>query len=307
MIGHGDLVYLTTEMRNPKTTHIDECSSLEIVKLINEEDRIVADAVAKQAEHIAHAIDVITEHLKKGGRLYYVGAGTSGRIGMLDASECPPTFGVDPGLVCAIMAGGLDAFQNAVEGLEDDSEAGNAVIEENRISERDVVTGIAASGCTPYVIGALSAAAERGITTIGICNTLNSPMEKLVDIAITVPVGPEVLTGSTRMKAGTSQKMVLNMLTTGTMIRLGKVYENLMVDLKATNTKLIERARRIICEATGTDYKTASETLEAADREVPVAIIMIKNSCDQQAAKQLLQKYEGNAKKALKSEGLKNA
>ncbi len=302
MINHEELISLSTEKRNPKTMHIDECSSLEIVRLMNQEDRTVADAVSLQEAQIARAIDAITAHLRTGGRLFYIGAGTSGRLGLLDASECPPTFGVDPSLVYGIMAGGLDAFQTAVEGLEDSFDDGRAVISHYGIGEKDIVVGITASGRTPYVLGALEAARERQIMTVGISNTVHAALESIVDIPIIVPVGPEALTGSTRLKAGTSQKMILNMLSTGTMIRLGKVYENLMIDLRPTNQKLIERARHIVCEATGADYNAASLALLDAGNSIPVAILIILKDCSSEEAQCLLSENSGNLRAALKSE-----
>ena len=302
MINHEELVSLSTEKRNPRTMHLDECSSQEIVRLMNQEDRTVAVAVSLQETQIACAIDAIAAHLRAGGRLFYIGAGTSGRLGLLDASECPPTFGVDPSLVCGIMAGGLDAFQTAVEGLEDSFDTGRTVIDHYGIEEKDIIVGITASGCTPYVLGALVAAKEKQITTIGISNTDHAALERIVDIPIIVPVGPEVLTGSTRLKAGTSQKMILNMLSTGTMIRLGKVYENLMIDLKPTNQKLIERARHIVCEATGADYNAASLALHDAGNNISIAILIILKGCSFEEAQCLLSEKSGDLRAAIKSE-----
>lgn len=291
---------LTTEMRNPRTLHIDRCETLKILQLMNQEDQTVPLAVAAQLDSIAQAVDAIVSRFKKGGRLYYVGSGTSGRLGVLDASECAPTFGVDAQQVQGILAGGMDAFQSAQEWLEDDEDAGAKVLDQYQVGSNDVLVGITASGRTPFVLGAVTEAGKRGILTIGISNSENSLLSQEVNIAITVPVGPEVVCGSTRLKAGTAQKLILNMLTTASMIRLGKVYENLMVDLKPTNYKLLERARSIIMEVTGVDRQTAADTLEVAGMNVSVAILMLKLNCGAENARYLLDEHNGVIAQALR-------
>lgn len=270
-----DLSKLSTEGRNPNTMNIDSASTLEIVEMINEEDKMVALAVEKAKHNIAKAIDVIAEKLAKGGRLIYVGAGTSGRLGILDASECPPTFGVDFEMVQGIIAGGASAILKAVEGAEDSPELGEKDLKDKNLSSSDVVCGIAASGRTPYVIGAMNYAKKIGAPVIAVTMSENSSMAKLADIPITVVVGPEVIMGSTRMKAGTAQKMILNMLSTGTMIKLGKVYSNLMVDVQPTNEKLKVRAKRIVKLATNAEDETIDRLLKAADYNVKKTIEMI--------------------------------
>ena len=239
------LASLMTEKVNEETTQIDQCDTAGILQMINREDRRVSEAVEKVIPQIAQAVDMITEAMKKGGRLFYFGAGTSGRLGILDASECPPTYGVDPSLVQGYIAGGDQALRTAVEGSEDSEELGRSEIGDRGVTRGDVVVGITASGRTPYVLGVVRQAAKVGARTIGIATNPNNLLQEEVEVCITPVVGPEVITGSTRMKSGTAQKMVLNMLTTASMIRLGKVYGNRMVDLKASNVKLVERAKRI--------------------------------------------------------------
>lgn len=290
---------LSTEQVNHKTRHIDICSTEEILRLINDEDREVSLAVKKELHNIAKAVDIISLNMRKGGRLFYVGAGTSGRIGVLDASECPPTFGTEPGQVQGIMAGGNEAIYKAVEGAEDNEELGRAVVNEKMIQAPDVVVGITASGRTPFVMGALREAKKMGAVTIGISNCIDSRIQKEADIAITPIVGPEVIMGSTRMKCGTSQKLVLNMITTSVMIKLGKVYGNLMVDVQPTNQKLIDRSIRIIMHATGIDYEAAKAYLNLSGSNPKVAIIMVKTGLDKDESENLLLHGEGFVTKAL--------
>ena len=264
-----------TERRNPRTVNVDLASPLEIVDLINAEDRAVADAVASQREPIARTIAVIEAAFRAGKRLLYVGAGTSGRLGVLDASECPPTFGTDPRMVVGIIAGGDHALRNPIEGAEDDPSAGAAEMVQHDVTAGDVVVGIAASGTTPFVRGALEQAKARGATTALIaCSEPPEAMKAHADILMLPIVGPEVLTGSTRLKAGTATKLVCNMLTTGAMIRVGKSYGNLMVDLRATNVKLQDRAERIVCEVTGLAREEARTLLQQADGRVKRALVM---------------------------------
>ena len=268
---------LTTEQRNAASANIDKVSTLEMLKIINDEDKKVAAAVEKVLPQIARAVDLIAEKISKGGRLFYIGAGTSGRLGVLDASECPPTFGVNPEMVQGIIAGGNYALTNAVEGAEDDKNLAVENLREKNFSAADVLIGIAASGRTPYVISAVEYAKKIGAANIGVSCVENSALAKIVDIEITPVTGAEVVTGSTRMKAGTATKMVLNMLTTGAMIRLGKVYGNLMVDVRATNEKLRDRAKRIVIAATGCDEFTALETLKKFDGRAKLAIDFLKS------------------------------
>lgn len=294
---------LVTEERNPNTLDIDKVSTVEIIELINDEDKKVAYAVEKEKENIAKAVDVIADRLSKGGRLIYVGAGTSGRLGILDASECPPTYGVSPELVQGVIAGGTSAIFKAKEGAEDDFGLGKQDLMEKNLTEKDVVCGIAASGRTPYVIGAMKYAKEIGAAVICISMNPESEMAKLAEIPISVVVGPEVIMGSTRMKAGTAQKMVLNMLSTGAMIKLGKVYGNLMVDVKATNEKLYTRAKRIVMLATGADEKTVEEMLKETNNDVKLSVLMIKTGLNKEKAEALLEKHRGYVGKAIDAAG----
>ena len=291
---------LTTEERNVNSRNIDTMTTLEMMETINNEDKLVAQAIEKQLPNIAKAVDIIAEGLLKGGRLIYIGAGTSGRIGILDASECPPTYGTDPSMVQGIIAGGMEAILKAAEGAEDREEEGQLDLKRISFNENDLLVGIAASGRTPYVIGALKYANNIGGKTISVtCNT-GSEMTKLASIAITPVVGPEVITGSTRMKAGTAQKMVLNMLSTGAMIKLGKVYENLMVDVEATNLKLIERCKRIVMEATGANRKIAEDYLERANYDVKLSIFLILSKIhDVDIARGILSENQGYIRQAL--------
>ena len=271
---------LTTEQRNAASANIDKVSTLEMVEIINDEDKKVAMAVEKVLPQIANAVDLIADKISKGGRLFYIGAGTSGRLGVLDASECPPTFGVSNELVQGIIAGGSYALTNAVEGAEDDTNLAIENLREKNFTASDILVGIAASGRTPYVLSAIEYAKKIGASTVGVSCVENSALAKIVDIEITPVTGAEVITGSTRMKAGTATKMVLNMLTTGAMIKLGKVYGNLMVDVHATNEKLRDRAKRIVIAATGCDENTAVETLAKFNGSAKSAIDFIKCKAD---------------------------
>lgn len=290
---------LTTEKINENSQNIDKCSTFGILKIINGEDKFVAQAVEKELHNIEKAVDAIKEKLDIGGRLFYVGAGTSGRIGILDASECPPTFGTDPDLVQAVIAGGDKAVFYAVEGAEDDEEQGCRIIAQRNIENKDAVVGITSSGRTPFVLGAVREAKRHGILTIGLSNNENSIIKTLADIAITPIVGPEAITGSTRMKAGTSQKMVLNMISTAVMVKMGKVYQNLMVDLKPTNTKLKDRAIRIVMNAAQVKGDDAEHYLSLASFNPKTAIVMIKRGVNKNQAEKLLCECGGYVYKAI--------
>lgn len=296
---------LATEQRNEASLNIDAASPEEIVRIINEEDQKVAKLVARRSDVIAEAIELISESFNQGGKLFYFGAGTSGRLGVVDASECPPTFGSHPDLVQGYIAGGKDAMYAAKEGAEDFEENGEKDIREKNIAPTDVVCGLAASGRTPYVIGAINEAKKRGCKTILVTTVPKEQVDVQPDIIIDVPVGPEVVMGSTRMKSGTAQKMVLNMLTTGAMIRQGKVYENVMVDLQLTNKKLVERAKRIIMMFTDLDYDSATKYLKEADNHVKTAIVMAIGSVDKEEAKKLLEKANGFIRKAIEELSVK--
>ena len=288
---------LVTEGRNKNTLQIDKEDTLGIIELINNEDKTVAYAVEEQKESIAKAVNIIVDRMKQGGRLFYIGAGTSGRIGILDATECPPTYGVDFELVQAIIAGGNQAIFKAIEGAEDDKELGKQDIIDRGVTSKDVICGIAASGRTPYVIGAMEYAKELGCAVLSITMNPNSEMSKKADLPINIIVGAEVIMGSTRMKSGTAQKMVCNMLTTASMVKMGKVYSNLMVDVKTSNEKLVERAKRIIMIATNVKYDVAEKFLEEADNSVKLAIFMIKSGLDKDSAKSILDRQEGYIEK----------
>lgn len=280
---------MQTEQQNPNTLMIDSLSTLDMLRVINAEDMKVAQAVQAVLPAVAQAIDAIVERFKRGGRLIYIGAGTSGRLGVLDAVECVPTFGVPPTMVQGILAGGMPAMIRSVEGAEDNPELAREDLRALPLTADDAVVGIAASGTTPYVIGALEYARAVGAVTIGIACNAPAPVLDAADIAIGVVVGPEVITGSTRLKSGTAQKLVLNMISTGSMIKLGKVYGNLMVDVQATNIKLVQRAKRIVMAITGlTDDNAAADLLDAADREVKTAIVMHKRGVDAAEARRLL-------------------
>lgn len=288
-----------TEKRNPRSRDIDRLTTLGIVRLINSEDRLVVPAVGSQARAIAAAVEMIVERFRRGGRLFYVGAGTSGRLGMLDAAECPPTFGVPPTLVQGIIAGGHRALVRAVEGAEDNESAGAAVIDRRRIRPRDVVIGIAACGLTPFVRAALKRAMTLGAGTIFITCSPETVSHVPAEIVINPAVGPEVITGSTRMKAGTATKLVLNTLTTATMVRLGKVYDNLMVDLKATNNKLRDRSVRIVMEMTGLSRPAAAKLLGRAGGRVKLAIVMHHRKISADRAVEILDDCGESLRKAI--------
>ena len=291
---------LITEQRNPNSMHVDSLSALEIVQLMNEEDKQVPLAIEKCLPQIAQAVECIVAAFQQGGRLVYIGAGTSGRLGVLDASECPPTFGVSPEMVKGIIAGGERALRHPIEGAEDSKAQAVADLQTIQFSSKDVLVGIAASGRTPYVIGALEYAESLGSVTVSIASNPNSAMANIVDIAIDTVVGAEVLTGSSRLKSGTAQKLVLNMLTTASMILMGKCYQNLMVDVQASNEKLKARAIRIVMQATDCDKALAEETLKQADQNAKLAIMMILSGLDRAQAEALLEKHHGKLQLALK-------
>ena len=291
---------LITEQRNPNSMHVDSLSALEIVQLMNKEDKQVPLAIEKCLPQIAQAVECIVAAFQQGGRLVYIGAGTSGRLGVLDASECPPTFGVSPEMVKGIIAGGERALRHPIEGAEDSKTHAVVDLQTIQFSSKDVLVGIAASGRTPYVIGALEYAKSLGSVTVSIASNPNSAMANIVDIAIDTVVGPEVLTGSSRLKSGTAQKLVLNMLTTASMILMGKCYQNLMVDVQASNEKLKARAIRIVMQATDCDKALAEETLKQADQNAKLAIMMILSGLDRAQAEALLEKHHGKLQLALK-------
>ena len=291
---------LITEQRNPNSMHVDSLSALEIMRLMNEEDKQVPLAIEKCLPQIAQAVECIVAAFQQGGRLVYIGAGTSGRLGVLDASECPPTFGVSPEMVKGIIAGGERALRHPIEGAEDSKTHAVVDLQTIQFSSKDVLVGIAASGRTPYVIGALEYAKSLGSVTVSIASNPNSAMANIVDIAIDTVVGPEVLTGSSRLKSGTAQKLVLNMLTTTSMILMGKCYQNLMVDVQASNEKLKARAIRIVMQATDCDKTLAEETLKLADQNAKLAIMMILSGLDRAQAEALLEKHHGKLQLALK-------
>ena len=297
-----DLERLTTEAVNPRSADLDRMDSLEIVRLINAEDAGVAGAVAQVADDIAEAIDIITERLSRGGRLVYVGAGTSGRLGVLDAAECPPTFNADPDQVVGLIAGGHEALLHAIEGAEDSPEQAVHDLYGIDLNPDDVVVGIAASGRTPYVLGAMEHARALGAATIGFSCNPQADVCRHADICILPLVGPEVLSGSTRMKAGTATKMVLNMLTTGTMVQLGKTYGNLMVDVQATNKKLVERSIGIVQRITGCSRQQAISVLDRCGGDVKTAVVAQKLDVDGARAKALLENSQGHLRKTLERE-----
>lgn len=290
---------LITEKRNQRTMGLDQMSIREILTVMNEEDQYVAAAVQKQIPVIEQAVKHIVQAFRKGGRLIYLGAGTSGRIGLLDAVECPPTFGSPSDQVKSVMAGGMNAFVHAMEGAEDQEEQAVDDLKRVQLTCGDVMVGITASGRTPYVLAGLIYAREIGTTTISLSCNPDSVCSRLAQVAIEVVCGPEVITGSTRLKAGTAQKMVCNMLTTAAMIQVGKVYDNLMVDLQPTNDKLVSRAKRIIREATGCDEQTAANYLERANNQSKVAIVMILTKCTYDEALQRLQQGQQSIRKAI--------
>lgn len=294
-----DLSRLTTERRNPASAHIDSCTTLEMVTIMQQEDSKIASAIEKILPEIARAIDATSQRLENGGRLFYLGAGTSGRLGILDASECPPTYGTDPELVQGLIAGGVPAIFRAQEGAEDNPGLAVHDLKEHGFSAKDVLVGIAASGRTPYVIGGLKYARELGALTIALACSEHAEIAALADIALTPVTGPEVVTGSTRMKAGTAQKLVLNMLSTGTMIKLGKVYGNLMVDVKASNEKLRERCVRIVRQATGAEDAAARAALIETNYACKTAIVMLLLGVDKTGAETLLTRANGRVAAAL--------
>ena len=290
---------LTTEARNPRSVGLDAMDTPALLELMNAEDQTVALAVRRVLPQIAKAVDLVADSLRAGGRLIYVGAGTSGRLGLLDAVECPPTFDTDADQVTALLAGGVGAFVQAVEGAEDDMEAAAADLAGLEVGPQDTVVGIAASGRTPYVIGALRVAAERGAQTVALACNPGSRIGREAQVAIEVATGPEVLTGSTRLKAGTAQKMVCNMLSTAAMVRVGKTYGNFMVDMRPTNAKLVDRARRIVGAATEVDEETAAEALSAAGGRTKVAVVMLLAGVDADRADRLLQQGDGSVSAAI--------
>ncbi|QPB41873.1 N-acetylmuramic acid 6-phosphate etherase [Rodentibacter haemolyticus] len=290
---------LITEQRNPNSMNIDQLSALDIVTLMNGEDKRVPLAIERVLPQIAQAVEAIVKAFRQGGRLIYIGAGTSGRLGVLDASECPPTFGVNGEMVKGIIAGGERAIRYPVEGAEDNPAAAVEDLQAIRFSKKDVLVGIAASGRTPYVLGALKYAKQLRAGTVSIASNPQSAMAELADIAIDTVVGAEVLTGSSRLKSGTAQKLVLNMLTTASMILLGKCYENLMADVQASNEKLKTRAIHIVMQATECDKATAERTLILAEQNAKLAIMMILSGLEKNEAKALLEKEKGQLRKAL--------
>jgi N-acetylmuramic acid 6-phosphate etherase len=290
---------LVTEMRNEQSMTIDNMSTAGILSVINNEDLKVAQAVQQVLPQVEQAVEKIYQSLKSGGRLFYVGAGTSGRLGILDAVECPPTYSTPPELVQAVMAGGTKAIEKAVEGAEDSEELGASDLAERELTEIDVVVGIAASGRTPYVSGALKYANKIGASTVSLTSNKNAVISQFAEVNIEVETGPEVITGSTRMKAATAHKLILNMLTTTTMIKIGKVYENLMVDVKVSNLKLKERAINIVSTITGVPYETAKVTLEQSNNEVKPAIVMIKANVPLEEAKRAIDLANGFVRQAI--------
>lgn len=286
------LGHMITEQRNPNSIHIDRASALEIVQMINNEDKLVPLAVEKCLPQIAQAVEKIVTAFQQGGRLVYMGAGTSGRLGVLDASECPPTYGVSPDMVVGLIAGGERALRHPIEGAEDNREQGKLDLQAIHFTEKDVLVGIAASGRTPYVLAGLEYANELGAITISIASNPNSAMANIADIAIETVVGAEVLTGSSRMKSGTAQKLVLNMLTTASMIQMGKCYQNLMVDVQASNEKLRARAIRIVMQATECTKEVAEHTLKMADGNAKLAIMMQLGNLDKESAVEILNKNQ---------------
>lgn len=300
-----ELNKIATEQRNEETIHIDKLSTVEMVRLINKEDKKVALAVEKETENIAKAVDLIADRLGSGGRLIYLGCGTSGRLGILDAAECPPTYSTDPDQVIGVIAGGAEAIFKAVEGAEDSKELGAEDLKKLGLSSADVLVGLAASGRTPYVIGGMEYARSIGTKVIGVTCCPGSDIDTLADIGIAPMPGPEVVTGSTRMKSGTAQKMVLNILSTGAMIKLGKVYENLMVDVKPSNEKLINRCISIVQSATGKSEDEAKETLNQCNYHPKTAIVMLLCGINAEEARKALEASGGHVANAIRETGLK--
>jgi N-acetylmuramic acid 6-phosphate etherase len=295
-----ELGKLVTEQRNPRSRNLDRLTTAQILKLMNQEDRRVPLAVGRELSNITRAVDLIVERMRRGGRLFYVGAGTSGRLGVLDATECPPTFGTPRTLVQGIIAGGRRALVRSVEGSEDDSRTSQSALRKHRVGERDIVVGIMASRRTPYALGALEYGRKVGAATIAVtANPTGAPLK--CDVVIAPRVGPEVLTGSTRLKAGTAQKLVLNMLTTGAMVRLGKVYENLMVDLRTASRKLEERTKRVFMNATGATYEETGPWLKRAGGSLKVAIVMRRARVTRAEAERRLKETQGWVREAIRS------
>ena len=290
---------LGTERQNPSSSELDTLSALEIARIINQQDQTVAAAVEKALPQIALAMDAIAEAIANGGRLIYAGAGTSGRLAALDASECPPTFSTDPKTVQYVIAGGEKALGRATETSEDSRPAGRADMAKRKPSKKDVIVGVAASGRTPYTIAAVEFARKKGAKTVAVVCNANSELGRAAEIEIVADVGPEVLSGSTRMKAGTAQKMVLNMLTTGAMARLGYIYGNLMVNVHTRNEKLVERGLGILEKAAGIDRQQAARALKDSHNQVAVALIMVKSGLDRRKAGQKLKRYKGNVRRAV--------
>jgi N-acetylmuramic acid 6-phosphate etherase len=294
---------LATEQRNPHSTHIDTASTEEILRVINTEDHLVPIAVRRELDHIADAVEHVVEAFKQGGRLFYVGAGTSGRLGVVDASECPPTFGTDPEMVQGLIAGGREAVFRSQEGAEDVPEKGAEALEARGVTDADVVCGIASSGRTPYVVGAVEHARDAiGCPTLFVTTVPREELDVDPDVAICPVVGPEVIMGSTRMKSGTAQKLVLNMITTASMVRLGKVYENMMVDLRRTSDKLVERGIRTVMMVTGVDYDEADAVLDRCDGHVKTAIVMILADVGVEEARRRLEATDGFVRPAIEEE-----
>ena len=290
-----------TEQQNPRTRGLDTKSALEIVRLLNREDALIAKAVQRELPRIAQAVDAIVTSLGKGGRLFYVGAGTSGRLAVLDASEIPPTYGTPPETVQAFIAGGDKALRGAVEGAEDSTKDGARALARARVTKKDVVVGIAASGTTPYVLGAIAWAKKRGCVTVGITSNPKSPLARTAKIAIAPDTGPEPITGSTRMKAGTSQKMVLNMLSTASMVRAGRVYDNWMMRVALTNQKLCGRGARILQEAGGVNASAAEHVLRQSGHDMPTAFVMLKTGAGASEARKRLAATQDNLRKAIET------
>lgn len=299
---YEEFARLATEQRNPRTLDLDTLDVTAILGRISAEDHLVPAAVARELPHVAEAVGLVVASFREGGRLIYVGAGTSGRLGVLDASECPPTYGSDPDMVQGVMAGGHGALVRAVEGSEDRAGDGEAEMDARDVGPRDTVIGLAASRRTPFVVAALARARERGARTAYVTCTPRADFGLDMDVAICVEVGPEVLMGSTRMKAATAQKMVLNMITTAAFVRMGKVYENMMVDLMATSEKLVERSRRTVMMVTGCDYAAASEAIEAAGKSVKTAIVMLERKCTRAEAEERLARGAGFVRAAIEGE-----
>jgi len=294
-----EIARLATEQRNPRTFDLDRLDIEGILRRIHDEDRTVPDVVAGEIPRIAQIVELAVASLREGGRLLYVGAGTSGRLGVLDAAECPPTFGTPPEMVRGIMAGGYEALVRAVEGAEDREDEARKAVQQAAVGPSDLVVGLAASRRTPFVVAALQEAHRRGAKTALVCCTPRSEVTIEVDVAVCLVVGPEVLMGSTRMKAGTATKLTLNMISTATMVRLGKVYENMMVDLMATSKKLVERSRRTVMTVTGLDYPEACVALERAGGSVKTAIVMVKSGLDRAQAEARLARAGGFVRAAL--------